>query len=98
MWQPDDAALVGTVGTHLSGTTEIESGYWFATAKQGRGLASEAVSGILAALTAAYPDRRIVAACRLQNEASWRLLERVGLRADGVGGARPGRERLVYGG
>ncbi len=87
---------VGTVGTHLSGTEEIEVGYWFATVVHGQGLASEAVAGITSVLLVAYPDRRIVAECRPQNEASWRLLERVGFRVDGEDGARSGRKRLIF--
>ena len=96
VWQRGNSALIGTVGTHLSGTKEIEVGYWFAITAQGRGLASEAVTGISGVLLATYPERRIVAECRPQNEASWRLLERVGFRADGSDGARPGRRKLIF--
>ena len=96
VWHPDDPALIGTVGTHLTGAREIEVGYWFAIAAQGKGLASEAVTGIISVLLTAYPERRIVAECRLENEASWRLLEKIGFRADGADGARPGRRRLVF--
>ncbi len=80
-WRRGDPTLLGTVGTHLSGAEEIEVGYWFAIAAQGRGLASEAVKGILPVLANTYPQRRIVAECRPQNQASWHLLERVGFRA-----------------
>jgi RimJ/RimL family protein N-acetyltransferase len=40
-------------------------------------------------------ERRIFAECRPQNVASWRLLTKVGFRADGLAGARSGRKRLV---
>jgi RimJ/RimL family protein N-acetyltransferase len=91
-----DSTLIGTLGTHLRGSDEIEVGYWFATAVRGRGLAAEAVSGIVLALSEAYCDRRIVAQCRPQNEASWRLLEKVGFRASGADGSRPGRKLFVF--
>ena len=95
-WKRNDSTLIGSVGTHLKGTEEIEIGYWFATAAQGQGLASEAVRAMTSALKAAYPKRGIVAECRPQNEASWRLLQRVGFQADGADGARPGRRRLTF--
>ena len=91
VWYGSDPTLIGSVGTHSRGTSDIEIGYWFVTAMHGQGLASEAVRAMASALTAAYPTRVIVAECRPQNGASWRLLERVGFRADGADGARPGR-------
>lgn len=94
-WRRGAAGLIGTVGTHLIGVDEVEIGYWFAAAARGQGLASEAVTGVASALAAAYPERRIFAECRPQNDASWRLLERVGFRADGGDGARPDRKKLV---
>lgn len=88
--------LIGTVGTHLAGPDEIEIGYWFAATARGRGFASEAVTGVVTNLTISYINRRIVAECKPQNTASWRLLERVGFRADGTQGAREGRKRLIF--
>jgi [ribosomal protein S5]-alanine N-acetyltransferase len=96
VWQNGAFQLIGTVGTHLRGHSEIEIGYWFATAAHGRGFASEAASAVANALSAAYPDRRIIAECRPDNERSWRLLERIGFRADGNDGLRSGRKRLVF--
>lgn len=95
VYQRDAPTLIGTVGTHLRGVREIEIGYWFAAAIRGRGLAAEAVTGIIFALRAAYPDRSFVAECRPQNEASWRLLEKIGFKADGTDGTRPGRKRFA---
>ena len=95
VWKREGSTLLGTVGTHLKGTDEIEVGYWFASASQGLGLASEAVTGVMLVLLDNYPERRIVAECKPENKASWRLLERVGLRADDACGARPGRQRFI---
>jgi RimJ/RimL family protein N-acetyltransferase len=97
VWFRQSAALVGAVGAHLRGADEIEIGYWLASSVHGRGVGSEAASSIVNALTAAYPARRIVAECRPQNVASWRLLERIGFAADGRDGLRAGRKRLIFG-
>ena len=95
VWQRGNPALLGTVGTHLRGSGEIEVGYWFSSAGRGRGLGLEAVTNLTSILVRAYPDRRIHAECRPQNAASWKLLEKVGFRADGTDGTRAGRKRLV---
>lgn len=96
LWPRDEPALAGTIGTHLVGDGEIEIGYWLASAWRGRGLASEALAAVLAALANAYPHRRIFAECRPQNVASWQLLERQGFAPDGTDGKRDGRKRLTY--
>ncbi len=95
IWQHGDPVLLGTMGTHLRGSGEIEIGYWFSSAGRGRGLALEAVTNLAARLVRAYPERRIYAECRPQNTSSWRLLEKAGFRADGSDGTRTGRKRLV---
>ncbi|MCB8877184.1 GNAT family N-acetyltransferase [Acidisoma silvae] len=95
VWRQGGNDLLGTIGTHLRGTAEIEIGYWFAPASQGQGIATEAAGAILAALHDAYPDCIVYAECRPDNEPSWRLLQRLGFRHHGVAGARPGRARLV---
>jgi RimJ/RimL family protein N-acetyltransferase len=74
----------------------LEIGYWFASSVHGRGIGAEATSAVIASVSAAFPHRQIVAECRPQNKASWRLLEKVGFRADGTDGARLGRKRLVF--
>ncbi len=96
VWKRKSPILLGAVGTHLRGTKEIEVGYWFASASQGRGLASEAVTGVMLVLLSNYPERRIIAECRPENKASWRLLERVGFRADDAADARPGRRKFIF--
>ncbi len=96
VWKREGLILLGTVGTHLKGTDEIEVGYWFASASQGLGLASEAVTGVMLVLLDNYPKRRIIAECKPENQASRHLLERVGFRADNAGDARPGRQRLIF--
>ncbi|ARP98363.1 GNAT family N-acetyltransferase [Pseudorhodoplanes sinuspersici] len=96
VWMLGEPALLGTVGTHIRDSETIEIGYWFATAAQGRGFASEAVRGVIGALVRVYPEHLIVAECRPENVASWRLLERAGFQPDGADGNRPGRKSLVF--
>jgi RimJ/RimL family protein N-acetyltransferase len=96
VWLRESAALIGTVGTHLRSVDELEIGYWFASAVHGCGIGAEAAGAVVQAVNAAFPDRLIVAECRPQNEASWRLLERIGFQADGTVGSRSGRKRLIF--
>jgi RimJ/RimL family protein N-acetyltransferase len=96
VWTRDPSVLIGTVGTHLVDADAIEIGYWLATGHHRLGFGSEAVSALLPVLSDAYPHRRILAECRPQNEASWRLLERLGFAADGSDGKRDGRKRLAF--
>ncbi len=96
VWLRDEHLLLGTVGTHLRSAEGIEIGYWFAAAARGRGLASEAVRGIVRTLADAYPHRRIYAECKPENQASWRLLEKLGFKLAGGKGHRPGRKLFVW--
>ena len=95
VWRREDDVFIGTVGTHLRGTTEIEVGYWLSGAAHGRGYGTEAVRAVVQALGVCCPDRTVYAECRPENVASWRLLERVGFAADGRNGLSEGRKRLV---
>jgi RimJ/RimL family protein N-acetyltransferase len=88
-----DRTLVGVVGVGAYGAA-IEVGYWFGPAFHGRGFAAEAVGAVMEALRKAYPGRLIVAECRRENEASWKLLGKLGFVPEGDG-QRPGRVRLV---
>jgi RimJ/RimL family protein N-acetyltransferase len=96
VWLRESASLIGTVGTHLRSFDELEIGYWFASSVHGQGFGAEAAGAVVHAVCVAFPDRRIVAECRPQNEASWRLLEKIGFRADGTDGVRSGRKRLSF--
>jgi RimJ/RimL family protein N-acetyltransferase len=86
--------LVGTVGIHLRKQDRLEIGYWVGTSFQGLGYAQEATSTVIAELTQAYDGLEIIAECRLENEASWNLLQKLGFRSTGTRGHRPGRELL----
>jgi RimJ/RimL family protein N-acetyltransferase len=94
-WHNGTGDLVGVVGTHLTGSDEIEIGYWMATRFAGQGYASEAAAGVIELLCAQYPARTIFAECRPGNLASWRVLEKLGFCPTGEEGQRSGRKKLV---
>lgn len=94
-WLRDESVLAAVVGTHLRANDEIEIGYWVNARLRGRGIASEAVKGVLEMLLALYPARTIVAECRPENMISWHLLEKIGFKSIGEPGKRLGRQRLV---
>jgi len=91
----DGRALVGVIGAGSRGADEVEIGYWFGSRFWRRGYAGEAVGGLIALLKREFPGRRIVAECRRDNEASWRLLLHLGFQPTGKAGERPQRERLT---
>ena len=93
VWRAD--RLIGVVGAHLRDPSEIEIGYWIGTAFHGQGYATEASGAVIAMLQREFPARRIIAECRRENRASWRVLEKLGFRPTGAAGSRPGRERLA---
>jgi len=86
-----DEALIGGIGVHEQGTGALEIGYWIGTRFQRQGYAFEAASGVIGRVKTVFPETRIVAECRPENRASWRILERLGFRPTGMPGARPGR-------
>jgi len=90
-WHRESGALIGVVGAHRRGASDIEIGYWIGTPFHGQGYASEAACAVLAQLRSALPGHRIVAECRAENLASRRVLEKLGLRPTGEKGIRPGR-------
>jgi len=74
--------LVGNVFLAEQDFGAWELGYVFSTAFQGQGLATEACRAVIDDLFARGRGRRVVAMCNPLNVASWRLLERLGLRRE----------------
>ena len=60
-----------------------ELGYVFHDAHWGRGYATEACRALLEDAFAKGNVRRVIAMCNPANEASWRLMERLGMRREG---------------
>lgn len=62
---------------------QAEIGFTLARHAQGQGLATEAVTALLAYLFQEHKIHRVVAICDVRNSGSIRLLERVGMRREG---------------
>lgn len=60
-----------------------ELGYVFHDAYWGRGYAAEACKALLAEGFTSGKVRRVIAMCNPENAASWRLMERLGMRREG---------------
>ena len=61
---------------------EAELGWVFAPGHSGRGYATEAVNAAMSICFDRLGLRRVVANCFADNDASWRLMERVGMRRE----------------
>nr|WP_231747783.1 GNAT family protein [Auraticoccus cholistanensis] len=64
---------------------EVELGWTIDPAYAGRGLATEAVRELMAACFDDLGVHRVTAHCFAENRASWRLMERVGMRRESEG-------------
>jgi RimJ/RimL family protein N-acetyltransferase len=75
---------IGDVAIHQmkSDPRQAYLGYSLARAYWGQGYASEAIRAVLDLLFAELNLHRVVAECDVENEASWRLLERLGFRRE----------------
>jgi len=62
--------------------TQAELGWVLDPAHAGQGLATEAVTELLRICFDVLGVRRVVALCFADNEPSWRLMERVGMRRE----------------
>jgi RimJ/RimL family protein N-acetyltransferase len=90
----ESGQLVGDLGVHfLEDGAQVEIGFSLAPASQGRGLATEAVRGVLDHLLVRLHKHRVIASVDPRNEASLRLLRRVGMRQEAHF-----RESLQFGG
>jgi RimJ/RimL family protein N-acetyltransferase len=80
----DSGLLVGDAGVHFPADQahQAEIGISIAPEQQGRGLATEAVVGLLGYLFGTLHEHRVFTSADPRNEASMRLLERVGMRQE----------------
>ncbi|WP_432881405.1 GNAT family N-acetyltransferase [Kribbella sp. CA-245084] len=80
-----DGLLIGDLGLNLhENLMQAELGFTLATEYQGRGYASEAVRGLLEHLFVERELHRVSAEADARNNASARLLERVGFTQEGL--------------
>ncbi|MEM8587480.1 MAG: GNAT family N-acetyltransferase [Pseudomonadota bacterium] len=96
IWLGEDRTLVGVIGVHLRDEDAVEIGYWLAPKARGQGIASEAARAMAERISTVFPDRTIIAECRPENAASWRVLQKAGFRDTGRPGTRPGRKLLTW--
>lgn len=75
---------IGNLYLAKQGQDTWELGYVFHTAYQGKGYATEAAEAMMDDLFTKGAAHRIVAMCDPRNIASWRLLERLHLRREGI--------------
>jgi RimJ/RimL family protein N-acetyltransferase len=87
----DEPLPVGWAGLQpLSGTDEIEVGYAFGTSAWGRGYATEVASAVVRWGFEALGLERIVAVASPENAGSRRVMDKLGMRYEGV---RPGSDQ-----
>jgi RimJ/RimL family protein N-acetyltransferase len=77
-----DGPVIGDFMLRRVGDTEAELGWALDPAHTGRGYATEAVRELIRYCFQDLGVRRVSANCFLGNEASWRLMERVGMRRE----------------
>ena len=68
----------------VSSPSEADIGYEIASAQWGHGYATEAVEALLAFGFQTLQLQRVWAFCLDENTASWRVMERAGLRREGL--------------
>jgi RimJ/RimL family protein N-acetyltransferase len=83
MLRVDDAWAQAEVADKAKGAV-AELGWVLDPAHTGQGFATEAVRALVEYCFACLGVRRVVANCFLANDASWRLMERVGMRREGL--------------
>lgn len=81
--EPPGDEAVGTIGVRLRGHA-AELGWILARSRWGRGYATEAASALVAALEAMPAVRRLWAITNVANAASARVMEKIGMRREGL--------------
>lgn len=87
-------AIVATISGHFLGVVELsilseynriaEIGFWTHARHQGQGIASEAARAAVEFLFRELGMKRVIGTCFPQNRASARVLEKAGLRYEGL--------------
>jgi RimJ/RimL family protein N-acetyltransferase len=80
----NDNNPVGCVGVHPRGTQKSEIGYWVCGDKQGQGFASEMAAAAIDFAFQELENHDVWATAALINEGSQRVLEKQGMRRNGV--------------
>ena len=85
MWAiTHEGSVCGFTSLFLDGSGSAEVGFGLARALWSRGLATEAATAVVAHGFSECALARIWAFADIRNEASWRVLEKIGMRREGV--------------
>jgi RimJ/RimL family protein N-acetyltransferase len=78
--------IIGDIGIHFLDTEnkQVEIGYTLSPKHQNQGFATEAVTGTIDYLFKKLQKHRIIASLDPENERSIKLLERIGMRKEGL--------------
>ncbi len=79
----ENGKLIGNLYLQKQEFDTWELGYVFNAAYQGKGYALESAGALIQHVITTRSARRIVAYCNPENEKSWHLLERLGMRREG---------------
>ena len=79
----DTGKLIGNLSLEKLGFDTWELGYVFNMQYHKKGYAIEAASALVGYTFEALSARRVIAMCNPLNTASWKLLERLGMRREG---------------
>jgi RimJ/RimL family protein N-acetyltransferase len=79
----DDARLMGMIGWRVDGH-KLEMGYALARAYWGKGYMTEAVTALIAWALKQDDIHRVWAVCDVENGASARVMEKAGMRREGI--------------
>ncbi|AWV89230.1 GNAT family N-acetyltransferase [Bradymonas sediminis] len=81
----DSQRVIGTVGMELGKSTLGDASIGFCMNREfwGRGLTTEAAQALLDWASDAFQLRRVYATCRPDNQASARVLEKLGMKCEG---------------
>lgn len=75
--------MIGNIYLEKGDYDTFELGYVFNGSYQGQGFATESAKAVLHHAFSNLDARRVIAMCNPENAASWKLLERLGLRREG---------------
>ena len=79
----ESGKLIGNLYLQKQAYDTWELGYVFNAAYQGKGYALESARALIQHVIATLSARRIIACCNPENEKSWHLMERLGMRREG---------------
>lgn len=75
--------VIGDIGVHFIDDQQVELGVTLSKAKQGKGLATESMKGIVTYLFKELKKHRIVTSIDPRNASSLNLMKRLGFRKEG---------------